>query len=224
MNSEWFYIRYYDPKPHLRIRLKCKQNGEVLLNNLFKIQSSLIENEMIDDFKINVYYREVERYGYEFIDRFEKLFNIDSNLCMSILKYENLVDEKTLISILIKIHDKIFSSLFNRIDISDVYNTELLKIKSNKKYYYNNIEEIIPLIILDDDLNLYTLSLSNLLKKIIIEMKEKYSKKYILNVINSVIHMHFNRLFCDNIKEREFRTHIYRFLKYRKREINGNNS
>lgn len=38
-------------------------------------------------------------------------------------------------------------------------------------------------------------------------------EKYSLSIINSLLHMHFNRLFGDNRIESDYRTFLYRVLK-----------
>lgn len=75
-----YFIRYADPKPHIRLRLRGDQ--QQLLEAYPEIQAwlrSLIDKGMISHFVMDCYDREIERYGgITFIDAAEQVFCQDS--------------------------------------------------------------------------------------------------------------------------------------------------
>jgi thiopeptide-type bacteriocin biosynthesis protein len=81
--SKWFFIRYDDPKPHIRLRLQIVDSsfGYQIVKNL----NSFLENDfhtgLISDIQIKTYYREIERYGAGRIEFVEEFFFLDSFKC-----------------------------------------------------------------------------------------------------------------------------------------------
>jgi thiopeptide-type bacteriocin biosynthesis protein len=61
----WFYIRYCDSAPHLRLRLHThsSQASQELLAEALAWSRQLVEREQISHFSLDTYEREVERYG-----------------------------------------------------------------------------------------------------------------------------------------------------------------
>jgi lantibiotic biosynthesis protein len=87
----WFFIRYSDPDPHLRIRFRGKP--DVLLNRLMaqvcSWASSLVADGLCTHFGFDTYEREVERYGGEAgVELAEDLFAIDSRAAAALLGLE----------------------------------------------------------------------------------------------------------------------------------------
>lgn len=59
LGAEWFYLRYLDPLPHLRVRVRTG----VDVGELFALTSSLLDEGLVGDVQLGSYDREVERYG-----------------------------------------------------------------------------------------------------------------------------------------------------------------
>ncbi|MCP8625986.1 lantibiotic dehydratase, partial [Bacillus subtilis] len=83
--NKYFYVRYLDDKPHIRLRIQGDPN--ILLSTvLIKMKdwtSNLIEGGLINKIELSCYEREIERYGGpDFIDICETLFYYDS-ICVS---------------------------------------------------------------------------------------------------------------------------------------------
>ena len=77
--DKWFFIRYSDPKFHLRIRFHLIDSGieeiiRLMRNNL----EHHIENFHIHSVQTDTYKRELERYGSNTIEEAETLFSYDS--------------------------------------------------------------------------------------------------------------------------------------------------
>lgn len=85
--DKWFFIRYSDPKFHIRLRFHCnsKENLGVIINRL---QPSLVElfcQDLIWKIQIDTYQRELERYGINTIENAEELFCYDSEMTIAFL-------------------------------------------------------------------------------------------------------------------------------------------
>jgi len=90
--SEWFFVRYKDPKSHIRLRFKGEPErlAGTLLPELCRWLANLTERRECLDFSINTYEREVERYGgKEGILLAENVFAIDSKIVAEVLRARN---------------------------------------------------------------------------------------------------------------------------------------
>jgi thiopeptide-type bacteriocin biosynthesis protein len=95
--KKWFFIRYNDPKPHLRIRFELTD-----INN-YNLAFSQINNYLekytvsgeISDLTQNTYTREIERYGAEIIDEAEIFFYKNSKIILQ--EYLDFDDEEKII-------------------------------------------------------------------------------------------------------------------------------
>jgi thiopeptide-type bacteriocin biosynthesis protein len=78
--KKWFFIRYEDPKPHIRLRLQLKQleGGAHLMRKLNIFLTPDFSNGLITDVQIKTYFRETERYGYDRMPLIESFFFADS--------------------------------------------------------------------------------------------------------------------------------------------------
>lgn len=97
--SQWFFIRYHDPKPHLRLRF-CLNNAEYypkVLNMINHVLSEFIECGEISLILADTYSREIERYGKNTITDAENLFHTNSELSLQCLQYSD--EEKIIISL-----------------------------------------------------------------------------------------------------------------------------
>jgi thiopeptide-type bacteriocin biosynthesis protein len=73
--SEWFFIRYQDPEPHLRLRIRSRQGDAAPLLTAFnKMLSRNQYKDLAKEVKNETYERELERYGEELIEEVETFF------------------------------------------------------------------------------------------------------------------------------------------------------
>lgn len=87
--EEWFYIRYADPEPHLRLRFRGDSDilAARLLPGLHNWAEELRARGALKDLSLNTYEREAERYGGpEAIHEAESLFAADSRTTVALLK------------------------------------------------------------------------------------------------------------------------------------------
>lgn len=86
--ERWFFIRYADPEPHLRIRFRASHAhfNDALLVAALKWGRQQMERGMVSRICVDTYDREIERYGGpKAIDILEQVFMLDSNIVSNII-------------------------------------------------------------------------------------------------------------------------------------------
>ena len=132
----WFFIRYRDPEPHIRLRLKGKP--EILYSDVLPeirgISEDLMELGLIKKMTIDTYEREVERYGGpRLIDIAEEYFCYDSVAITSLLNIHK--------------QSELPLYILASLNIIEIMNTfgysfeEQLSIMGNNTNKYDDIEE-----------------------------------------------------------------------------------
>ncbi len=90
--NQWFFIRYADPKHHIRVRFQLKsQKGLGYLMQAFynALATSLVQGK-VWKLQTDTYEREIERYGITTMELSEQLFYLDSNKILAL--FGNLED------------------------------------------------------------------------------------------------------------------------------------
>ncbi|MFY0254762.1 lantibiotic dehydratase [Chitinophaga sp. 30R24] len=87
ITDHWFFIRYQDPAPHLRVRfhLPDPQQGHILLQQLKSALQSYQDNDIIQQLQLDTYIRELERYGALAMELSETFFYQDSQAAVALL-------------------------------------------------------------------------------------------------------------------------------------------
>ena len=86
--DRWFFIRYADPEPHLRLRFRGTPAAlwQRLLGDVLAWAQRLVDNDLALRFSLDTYEREIERYGGEdAVDDAEALFYADSEAVADVL-------------------------------------------------------------------------------------------------------------------------------------------
>ncbi len=84
--EEWFFLRYVDPKNHLRVRFKGKGMFYAqVISLLHEALTPYVTTGLVSTFQTDTYVREIERYGAETIELAEELFFYDSQTIAHIL-------------------------------------------------------------------------------------------------------------------------------------------
>ena len=89
--DDWFFIRYADPEPHLRLRLHGPPDvlRTQLLPQAIAWAQALVRDEVCTRFALDTYDREVERYGGpDGVELAERIFGADSRAVASLLGLE----------------------------------------------------------------------------------------------------------------------------------------
>ena len=61
--THWFFIRYSDPKPHLRLRLFLSEGRGEIIGHACDFANGLFQSDIIWHYSFDTYTRETERYG-----------------------------------------------------------------------------------------------------------------------------------------------------------------
>lgn len=86
--QKWFFIRYADPEPHLRLRLHLTDThsiGEVI-GLVHQYLQPALASHYVWKIQTDTYQRELERYGFEAIAQAEELFYHDSEAVVAFLE------------------------------------------------------------------------------------------------------------------------------------------
>lgn len=85
--DKWFFIRYGDPKHHLRVRFHYEKpdNIAIIINRLYPYFRDFTEKDLIWKIEADTYKRELERYGNNTMELAETLFFHDSEMIAEFL-------------------------------------------------------------------------------------------------------------------------------------------
>jgi len=91
--EQFFFIRYFDEAEHIRIRFYNQNSGKQqhLQHEFLATMNPLLEQGFIHKVLIDTYEREVERFGYAFMEVTEQIFYADS---LAVLRVLNLLEEQ----------------------------------------------------------------------------------------------------------------------------------
>jgi thiopeptide-type bacteriocin biosynthesis protein len=224
--SQWFFIRYLDPKPHIRIRFRLK-NIEYYGPVLDRINQTLLEylnSGEISNILIDTYSREIERYGENTIEDAEQLFCKNSEFTLQCLDYDD--EEKIIITLFyideilnqlkINVHEKLdWIKNFNNAFKTEFNADKKLNSQLDKKYreFKPKFTEFVVSEEFSEERNVI---LSNIEENGIVYqniMHHNESKSLGMSLqhfFQSIFHMNINRLFVSN--QRFFEMIIYDYL------------
>lgn len=102
--SSWFFIRYRDSDPHLRLRFKIVniKDLNIIIADFNRLISPYLQENLIWNVQTDSYVRELERYGSNTMEISEELFFHDSEFVLkaiSLIKDEELLFLYTLKSV-----------------------------------------------------------------------------------------------------------------------------
>ena len=93
--SKWFFIRYTDPSPHLRLRMHLKKPqhlGELLSAFSSQLKPQVLSG-MIREVQVRTYYQEARRYGPKRMELIESIFHRDSIYVLDLLQQITELEE-----------------------------------------------------------------------------------------------------------------------------------
>lgn len=228
--DKWFFIRYSDAEPHIRLRLHLSNTAHIgkIINLVKKQISPKVLDGSIWNLQTDTYVREIERYGIQTIAHSETIFYHDSELVLKGLS-KNGDDEHYFIFVLKCVNsflDKLKFSKMDRLEFykqnRDAYKAEF-KIGKNSKLSldkkYRTIRPQLETFLMDGNLEFekYYGLIINRNKNIDQQVKEilKLKNEITLdvnfeNLVSSYIHMFVNRAFKS--KQRFYELLVYDFL------------
>ena len=241
IKEEFFFMRYVDPQPHIRLRIRGDSNELYkILTSFNNLVPELKDKRLVNSYCIDTYIPETERYGGANVMPYaEKLFHMDSCVVMGILSSFDMTQDKEkygVISILQYLQafglsfEEQYKFLEANIDIKK-YLEDFKKVKQEfvtECDAYNNWSNLRKNRTLEQFLNcleIRTEAVKMYIEKIILE--ESPTNIYD-DIIGSVIHLHCNRLFGINREfEQKIMNYAYRTLhgqKYLRKQMLNNES
>jgi len=227
--NKWFFVRYYIPDFHLRIRFHVTSRAFVpeVMAEFCNDLDVWIQRKLIWKVSIETYNREIERYGIN-IDVIETLFYFESDMVSSILSIIHDYADKNdlrwkacLLSLSNLLDDFLFEHESKLKHATFMFNSFLLefstakdlRIQLNEKYrQYKN--EIGTLFSSKNDIRLERvktiISRKSLISKVIIEQLWVLNPETTDNLIGSLMHMLCNRFFISDARLNELV--LYSFL------------
>lgn len=219
--KKWFFIRYTDPKPHIRLRVQAENKylGPIL-KKLSDALSGSIKCNVIQGYQADIYRREMERYGALLIEDVETVFYYSSKLVCQYIKQLNavpktfsyysiaLVSTYGIINLFsdfindeITFTDAIAKSLYNefskdkslQISLDQKYRDMKPEIEQLLKsnHLYNHLK-------LDKEYDTFVNACINLKKQAL-----NISTDQKINLVADIIHMHLNRIFFEQQRKQE---------------------
>jgi len=89
ITDRWFFIRFQDPEPHIRIRFHLPQyptHSYTLIQQLQDILAPYLEDDIVHKLQFDTYIRELERYGALLMEPSESFFYHDSEAALRLLQ------------------------------------------------------------------------------------------------------------------------------------------
>lgn len=234
--TSFYYLRYKDPKEHIRIRIKyTDENLNILMNKLSFFIEKLRSKNLIYDFCIDTYFPEKNRYGGDkLFNLSEELFFYDSILVSDLLNFNDI--NKNLYSI----EELFILSSLEILKSLQIDQGELLKMlepfsqfnfsKKNKKLLKDKIivkvlsqqKKNVTYQDKKEDIDLYIIysKVDNFIKKYG-QCLSNYEFEYKKDIVCSLIHMHHNRLVGINRDKENYLMNVLESVIYsiNKREI-----
>lgn len=224
--SKWFFIRYNDPKPHLRVRLLL--NNVIFYNEMLEKINQLFEQFIdsgeISNIQIDTYNREIERYGNNTIEEAESFFHKNSEFTLQCLHYDD--EEKIIISIFYieELLNKIGLSIWEKLiwinDFNAAFKAEFnadkkLNSSIDKKYrkFKSKYIEFLQADEFSDERNKVTALIEK--SDVAVDSIVRYYADQSLEMplqefFQSIFHMNINRLFVS--QQRLFEMIIYDYM------------
>ncbi len=218
LENHFYFIRYADPYPHIRLRIKVGNQLLIIIERINEMISILRRKKLIINATFDGYNREIERYGGQYLIKYaENIFCKDSllilNLLPAIKKSKTELEYYSLITLDILLKSYLgkecsFNWLEKNMNIDKKYYKDYRKLfKENKNKYFEVVKEI----------NFTISSEIKDLNKLIQNYSNKYiqihsNKEYFNQIVLSFLHMHLNRYGIHSEREQRIMNFLY-FMK-----------
>ncbi len=230
---EWFFVRYTDPDPHIRFRLKvCTGNIHPAFRFSCQVLNREIKQQTVRHYAIAVYERELERYGVVTMPFFEQTFFSSSN---AVLTYLHALGSE---GINLTLEDRAFMDAYTILDcfgfaeekavnflrsLSEGFITEFAHpdLKYQLDIKYRTLEKRINLVLtpgreISDAPGVQVVQHAFIasLKSLFINIRGE-NPAQIAKWTSDLMHMHLNRLFTVDARRQELVVY-YCLFKYEK--------
>jgi thiopeptide-type bacteriocin biosynthesis protein len=234
--DKWFFIRYSDPKFHLRLRfcVNDTKNISTVISVFNQEIAPYIDGDLVWKVQIDTYQRELERYGATSMEYSESIFHFDSEAIqniLSVLEYnENdqqrwLLSLKMLDALLIDFELDIDQKIALLTELSENFKKEMgfvkkgYRLQLDKKFriHRKSIDEIMGA----SEKTSWAIPLLEIIKQrslnvkpvamVLLQMEMNHMLEVSLHsLLRSYIHMMINRLFRS--RQRVYELVIYDML------------
>ncbi|MVT09790.1 lantibiotic dehydratase [Chitinophaga tropicalis] len=214
--DSWFFIRYADPHPHLRIRFHLKDVSFAgqLKRMLYDQLREAFRERFIWKIQADTYNREIERYGLHTMTDVEQLFFSDSVFIGRVLQWQwQQPDATVLLLSALRYTDELLDmfgfTLPEKIAFSQIMQESFDKeFETNRpvkdilnRYFRNQTSRMQDWLQEGEDLSAYPALIELITWKqahmapVVKRIVERMSPSLRQSLPGSLIHMHFNRLF-----------------------------
>lgn len=230
---KWFFIRYNDPEPHIRLRFFMNEKSALNLLSEINLQlKPFYRSAKIAEIIIDTYQRELERYSVELMEEMETFFYHDSEFILSAFQRGgtdtrfklNFAVHSVLLMVRYFIKDKKQQiDFYNRVldGFAVEFSNRDKEIMRKLDLKYRNFRselignEQFSILLNDQNYPAFSRILISLSEKLLSwKSEDKYS------LISSLIHMHMNRTFES--RPREYECLAYHFMKKHQAYLNYN--
>lgn len=215
---KWFFVRYEDHAPHIRVRLlvDAPYLGTVL-NDMRALFEHKVERQVIREYQIDTYNRELERYGVADFNEVEDFFHVSSELALSYLNNlgNTIGNEPYLFALVTTMrmgeiafpHDVERTAYFQRryLQFSTEFAGDKLHVELDKKYRTLRMTIAAAL----TDKRYFQKHRLKRLQGIYLQKFHQLIRKaapdsmHFEQLVSSLIHMHLNRLFTSDSRKQE---------------------
>lgn len=238
--DQWFFIRYEDPKHHLRVRFHCTTPTGIaaVINCMYASLAEMVNDGFVWKIQTDMYKREIERYGSNTMLFSERIFFYDSVMTSQIINsIEEGQEEVRWLSALKTIDFYLNSFNFNSNAKMQILNylktsfaSEFVSSKSLKKQLderfrmeRKKIENIMlsehtassEYAVIEEILVSYRDNFKEISRKILAVEKQGNLEIKLADLISSYIHMFMNRLFKSKNRMNEMVCYDFLFRYYK---------
>lgn len=217
VEAKLFFLRYLDPAPEIRLRIKPKDKSNLFktFDVVHKVLNIARENGILNTYDISTYDKEVERYGgIESLLICENIFCFDSKLIVQLLKVVKNKHSDLNIDCLSVVSAYIYLKYYFNFDNDFILNFlhaindgEKYRLLPNKKKEYETLIQNLQGSFINQFQTEQLTNQIRLLSEFISNHSELKNHQY--SMIDSIIHVHNNRLIGINRKREK---EIYQIL------------
>lgn len=232
----FFFIKYTDPKEHLRLRFLITENSfQQVVSDLCAEFNKLLTIGLISDFVNDKYVKESFRYQNQTLDAVEEWFAADSEATMQFISVKKQLDVPrwhfAILSI-VKLLDDFELNLNERLefmsDLANAFRNEFEVNKYTNKQLdkkFRQSETIISSLIntnQNETMGQIVNQRSKNTQEVLLTIRQSMQTNNLNELLGSMVHMLLNRLFITN--QRQYETIIYDFLhRYYKKQVHSHN-
>ncbi|HKG07992.1 MAG TPA: thiopeptide-type bacteriocin biosynthesis protein, partial [Pedobacter sp.] len=220
----WFFVRYADPGPHLRLRFRIDERYAALVNSeMNEIVQEFIRSGLVSDFTIGCYQPELSRYDIMDMNLAEQVFQASSEFVLSAIQmFRSGVDIRLLsFSSVAGLAETFFPELSLRLSFAG-HLCEPIEFRESvncDNFYRQNKKAFEQAA--GDPAHHSQKMLANKQKKLSAASDEVFKLRHLLSperyatLAADLIHMHLNRLNAGGDADLEMNTYYYLAKYYR---------